>query len=77
MRRITKGTVSKTVSIRTAQDTWIAFPRDRDDKGWVTLSDVDSVVAVSVNDRHNPKFAKVHLLDGNEMRDSIVRMQRD
>lgn len=69
VRRITKNGTSKIVSIRTTQDTWIAFPRDKSDTAWVTLSDVDAVVAVSVDDRENPKFAKVHMIDGKEMRD--------
>jgi hypothetical protein len=73
VRRITKGAVSKTVSIRTTQDTWIAFPRIGNDKGWRTLDEVDAVVPVSVDDRHNPKFAKVHLIDGDEMRDRFDR----
>lgn len=73
VRRIVKGKVSKVVSIRTTQDTWIAFPRTEHDKGWRTLDDVDLVVAVSVDDRHDPKFAKVHMLDGDEMRDRFNR----
>jgi hypothetical protein len=68
VRRIMKGSVSKVVSIRTSQDTWIAFPRTKQDKGWRTLDEVDAVVPVSVDDRHNPKFAKVHFIDGDEMR---------
>lgn len=68
VRRITKGAKSRKVSIRTSQDTWIAFPRNEADKGWVTLSDVDVVLAVSVNDSHNPKFAQVHLIEADEMR---------
>jgi hypothetical protein len=73
VRRITKGADSKVVSIRTTQDTWIAFPRIEGDKGWRTLDEVDAVVPVSVDDRHNPKFAKVHLIDGEEMRDRFNR----
>lgn len=73
VRRITKGGVSKVVSIRTTQDTWIAFPRLDGDKGWRTLDDVDAVVPVSVDDRLNPKFAKVHIVDGAEMRDRFNR----
>lgn len=68
VRRITKGAESKLVSIRTTQDTWIAFPRLEGDRGWRTLDDVDAVVPVSVDDRHNPKFARVHIIDGDEMR---------
>jgi hypothetical protein len=73
VRRITKGPISKVVSIRTSQDTWIAFPRTEKDKGWRTLDEVAAVVAVSVDDRHNPKFAKVHVIDGDEMRDRFNR----
>jgi hypothetical protein len=68
-----KGKESKVVSIRTTQDTWIAFPRTEGDKGWRTLNEVDLVVAVSVDDPHNPKSAKVHMLDGDEMRDRFNR----
>ncbi len=73
VRRITKGTQSKVVSIRTTQDTWIAFPRIEGDKGWRTLDDVDAVVPVSVDDKDKPRFAKVHLVDGDEMRDRFNR----
>ena len=73
VRRIVKGKESKVVSIRTTQDTWIAFPRTEQDKGWRTLDEVDLVVAVSVDDPHNPKFAKIHMLDGDEMRDRFNR----
>lgn len=73
VRRILKGSASKIVSIRTSQDTWIAFPRIENDKGWRTLDDVDAVVPVSVDDRDNPKFAKVHLIDGDEMRNRFNR----
>ncbi|MCA1527859.1 hypothetical protein [Bradyrhizobium yuanmingense] len=73
VRRITKGTVSKTISIRTTQDRSIAFPRTAGDKGWRTLDEVDAVVAAAVDDRWNPKFANIHLLDGDEMRDRFNR----
>ncbi len=73
VRRIVKGRESKVVSIRTTQDTWIAFPRTEHDKGWRTLDEVDLVVAVSVDDPHSPKFAKVHMLNGDEMRDRFNR----
>lgn len=73
VRRITKGAESKIVSIRTTQDTSIAFPRIEGDKGWRTLDEVDAVVPVSVDDPRNPKFAKVHMIDGDEMRDRFNR----
>jgi hypothetical protein len=68
VRRITKGNESKLVSIRTTQDTWIAFPRMEDDKSWRTLDGVEAVAPVSVDDRENPRFAKVHLIPGDEVR---------
>jgi hypothetical protein len=68
-----KDKITKTVSIRTSQDTWIAFPRNKADDGWATLGEVDYVVAASVDDRDNPQFAKVHLIEGNEMRDRFDR----
>lgn len=73
VRRITKGGKSQIVSIRTTQDTSIAFPRNSTDTGWVTLSEVDAVVAVSVDDRLDPKFAQVHIIDGNEIRKRFDR----
>jgi hypothetical protein len=68
VRRITKNGKSRVVTIRTSQDTWIAFPRTEGDKKWRTLDEVDAVVPVSVDDRENPRFAKVHLIDGDEVR---------
>jgi hypothetical protein len=76
LRRITRGSESLDVSIRTTQDTWIAFPRASDDKSWRTLSEVDAVVAVSVDDVENPRHVLVHMLDGDEMRDRFDRAYR-
>jgi hypothetical protein len=73
IRRITKGNVSKTVSIRTTQDQWVAFPRNANDDGWATLADADDVVVVSVDDRTTPQFAQVHLVPGDEMRQRFDR----
>src|ERR1051325_6916376 len=50
------------VSIRTSQDAWIAFPRKPAGSGWVTLDEVDFVVAVSVDDKLDPKEARVHMI---------------
>ncbi|MGA3071518.1 MAG: hypothetical protein ABSD43_15015 [Terracidiphilus sp.] len=73
VRRIVKGGITKTVSIRTSQDTWIAFPRNQANDGWATLGEVDYVVAASVDDRIDPRFAQVHLIEGGEMRDRFDR----
>jgi hypothetical protein len=74
LRRITKeGQTPILITIRTTQDRWIAFPRNSENTGWVTLSDVDMVVAVSVDDSDDPKEAWVHMLPGDEMRDRFDR----
>jgi hypothetical protein len=73
VRRITKNGSNRLAAIRTTQDTWIAFPRSEDDTKWGTLSDVDVVVVASVDDPHNPKFAKVHIIEAKEMRERFDR----
>jgi hypothetical protein len=73
VRRITRGAISKIVSIRTTQDRSIAFPRTNGDKSWRTLDDVDAVIASSVDHREKPRFANVHMLPGDEMRDRFNR----
>lgn len=76
VRRIVKGGEHFTVSIRTTQDCWIAFPRKDDDSGWVTLDDVDYVVAVTVDDKDDPKQGSVFMVEGDEMRDRFNRTYR-
>lgn len=76
VRRIVKGTERHTVSIRTTQDCWIAFPRKADDSGWVTLDEVDYVIAVTVDDKDDPKEAMVFMVAGSEMRDRFDRTYR-
>ncbi|HTX48145.1 MAG TPA: hypothetical protein VME40_02030 [Caulobacteraceae bacterium] len=74
LRQISRGGETHKVSIRTSQDAWIAFPRDRAGKdGWVTLDEVDFVVAASVNDKHNPTEARIHLIPGDDARDRFNR----
>jgi hypothetical protein len=68
VRRIERGGESKLVSIRTTQDQWIAFPPKTKGKGWITLDDVDVVLAVSVDANEPPREALVHWLPGDEMR---------
>ena len=74
--RIVKGAEQHTVSIRTTQDTWIAFPRNDDDSGWVTLDDVDYVVTVTVDDKNSPKSGLVYMVNGDEMRERFDRAYR-
>jgi len=68
LRRLRKDGEAKLATIRTSQDTSIAFPRNRANSGWLTLDEADVVVAASVDDRLNPKFALVHMIDADEMR---------
>jgi len=67
VRRITKGKESLLASVRTTQDQWIAFP-PKPEGGWVTLDEVDVVIAVSVDSGTPPREALVHWLPGDEMR---------
>lgn len=73
VRRVIKDGTSQIVTIRTTQDQAIAFPRLDDDSGWRTLDEVDMVVAVSVDDKEDPKYGWVHFLDGDDMRDRFNR----
>jgi hypothetical protein len=71
VRRIKKDGQSKVVSIKTTQDTWIAFQRN--DTSWITLPDVDAVVAVSIDRWQNAKFIQVHMIDGKDMLERFDR----
>jgi hypothetical protein len=71
MRRITKGRIAKIATIRTTQDRWIAFPRTKGDKGWLTLDDSEIVVVASVDDKDVPKFAWIHLFDQADIKRRI------
>jgi hypothetical protein len=73
LRRITKQGGSKTVTIRTTQNTWIAFPRNKKNDGWGTLEEVDFVIATSVDNPENPKLACVHMIPGDDMRSRFDR----
>jgi len=73
VRRITKDGESKLVSIRTTQDQWLAFPPKPNEKGWVTLDEVDAVLAVSVDENAPPRDALVHWLPADEMRERFDR----
>ncbi|SEG18246.1 hypothetical protein SAMN05216403_14312 [Nitrosospira multiformis ATCC 25196] len=71
VRRITKGKKSYITSIRTTQDTWIAFPPEGN-KQWTTLSDVDKVIVISV-DPDNSELARVHMIEGDDLRERFDR----
>jgi hypothetical protein len=73
LRRITKNGTHQLAAIRTTQDGWLAFPRTDDDASWVTLSEVEVVVASAVDDPRNPKFALVHWFDATELRPRFDR----
>ncbi|WP_372781572.1 hypothetical protein [Phenylobacterium sp.] len=67
LRKITKDGVSQTVTIRTSQDTWIAFPRNANDTGWSTLEDADLVLAASLDEKGG-RYANFHLMDADDIR---------
>ena len=71
IRRIAKDGKSKLAAIKTTQDQWLAFAR-RNNGRWATLSDVDVVVVASV-DPDDPEFARIHLIDAEELRDRFDR----
>jgi hypothetical protein len=73
VRRIIQGKLAKTVAIRTTQNTSIGFQRDSNTGKWWTLAEVDYVVASSVDDPDHPRFAQIHMLDGDDVRDRFDR----
>lgn len=73
IRKISKGDERHVVAIRTTQGQWIAFPRKDNDAGWLTLDDVDFVVAVTVDDKDDPKEGVVYMVPGDEMRERFDR----
>jgi hypothetical protein len=68
MRRITKDGKSKLATIRTSQDTWVAFPRNDADTGWSTLEDADVVVLASVNNAESASKLKAHVIAADTVR---------
>lgn len=73
VRRITKDGESQVVTIRTSQDCWIAFPRNDNDDGWSTLENADIVIAASVDNKDDPRFANIHLIPADEVRKRFDR----
>ncbi len=71
--RLTKGDKQYTASVRTTQDQRIAFPRKKDDSGWLTLDEADYVVAATVDDKNNPQEGRVYMLDGDDVRERFDR----
>jgi hypothetical protein len=55
------------------QDRWVAFPRTKDDKGWLTLDDAEVLVVASVDEKESPKFAWVHVFDQANFRKRLDR----
>lgn len=72
IRRITRSGDSRLAAIRTTQDSWIAFPRTKDGSTWATLAVVDVVVVASV-DPDDRTFARIHMIDAEEMRNRFDR----
>ncbi len=72
IRRIAKGGKSMLAAIRTTQDQWLAFPRTKDNTQWATLSDVDVVVVASL-DPGDPQYARIHMIDADELQGRFDR----
>jgi hypothetical protein len=68
VRRISKNGKSQLALIKTSQDQFLAIPRNPDDTGWLTLDDVDVVIAAVVDDPANPKVAWVHWFEAKDLR---------
>lgn len=68
MRRISRGADVRLATIRTSQDTWVAFPRNDTDSGWSTLEDADVVVLASVDNPVAASRLKVHVVDADTAR---------
>lgn len=73
MRRVRKDGIEKLATIRTSQDTWIAFPRNAADTGWATLEEADIVVAASVDRPGDSRWLQAHVIDAGEMRNRFDR----
>jgi hypothetical protein len=56
------------LSIRTSQDRWVAFPPLEGGKRWKTLDDVEKVLVSVVDDKDNPTRIQVYLFDAAEVR---------
>ena len=76
IRKITKDGTERVATIRTSQDTWIAFPRTDDDSAWATLENADVVIASSVNEKEDPKFGQVHIIKADDMRARFDRLYK-
>ena len=68
MRKISRGPITKLATIRTSQDTWVAFPRNDTDSGWSTLEDADVVVLSSVDQPVAAGRLKAHVIDADTVR---------
>jgi hypothetical protein len=64
---ISKGNITKIVSITTTRDQWISCIRSADDTRWITWDSVDDIVIVSVDNKDNPKYALVHNVPAQEV----------
>lgn len=73
MWRIEREGESHPITIRTSRDHTIAFPRTKGDDGWLTLDDVDFVIAATVDDPDDPTEAWIHMLPADEMRKRFDR----
>lgn len=76
VRHIGKNGAEHKISIRTSQDSWFAFPPKKKGPGFLTLDEVDHVVVASLDDRHNPRWVRVHMIPGDVARDAFNRARK-
>lgn len=65
---LTKGGETKTVSIRTTRDRWIAFPPLEKGTKWKTLDEVDTVVVAAVDSKDEPENIEVMMFSATEVK---------
>lgn len=72
VRRATKGNKNLTVTIRTSQTQWFAFPRTGNDKGWLSLDGADLVVVVAIDDSR--EMAMPFIFPGDIVRERFDKL---
>lgn len=75
LRRVKRDGREFNVAIRTSQDQWFAFPRDKETGQWMGMDDVDVelviVVALNTRDKDKDKIGWVHEFPASEVRERL------
>lgn len=65
--RISRSGETYLVSAKTTQDTWFAYLPIDNGSSWQTLEDVDVVLVASVDNKENPREARVHWIPADRV----------